>query len=67
MPNDTIRGLIQQYGDYLTPESAAEILELSIGTIYRRLASGDLAGFQIGRQWRIPISELEKFLEREIH
>jgi len=67
MPNDTIRGLIQQYGDYLTPEAAAEILEVSVGTIYRRLTSGDLAGFQIGRRWRIPLSELATFVERDQH
>ncbi|HLH71782.1 MAG TPA: helix-turn-helix domain-containing protein [Chloroflexota bacterium] len=65
MPNETIRGLFQQYRNSLTPEQAAEILEVSVGTIYRKLTSGDLAGFQIGHQWRIPPSELAKLIERE--
>ena len=65
MRNDTIQGLYRQYADYLTPEQVAEILEVSIGTVYRRLTSGDLAGFQIGRHWRIPPSEVAKLKTRE--
>jgi len=62
--NDTIRGLLKQYADYLTPEQVAEVLEISIGSVYRHLQSGDLAGFQLGRQWRIPREEIEKFRRR---
>lgn len=64
MKNETIRGLLEQYADYLTPEQVAEILEVSVGVVYRRLQSGDLAGFQLGRQWRIPPEEVEKFRRR---
>lgn len=64
MGNETIRGLLRQYADYLTPEQAADILGVSVGAVYRRLQSGDLAGFQLGRQWRIPPDEIEKFLRR---
>lgn len=64
MGNDTVRGLLRQYANYLTPEEAAEALGVSVGTIYKRLQSGDLAGFQLGRQWRIPPEELQKMLDR---
>lgn len=60
----TIHGLIQQYADYLTPDQAAELLGVSVGTVYRQLQAGDLAGFQLGRQWRIPRDEIEKFQQR---
>lgn len=66
MGNDTVRELLRQYADYLTPEEAAEVLGISVGTVYRKLQSGDLAGFQLGRQWRIPPAELEKLWRREI-
>lgn len=66
MGNETIRGLLSQYPDYLTPEAAAEVLGVSRGTIYKKLQSGDLAGFQLGRQWRIPPAELVKLIQREM-
>ena len=66
MGNETVRGLLRQYADYLTPEQAAEILGVSVGSVYRRLQTGDLAGFQLGRQWRIPPDELEKFRRRPL-
>jgi excisionase family DNA binding protein len=65
MGNDTVRGLLRQYANYLTPEEAAEALGVTVGTIYRKLQAGDLAGFQLGRQWRIPPEELRKLYQRE--
>ncbi len=65
MGNDTVRALLRDYASYLTPEEAAEILGLSVGTVYRKLQGGDLVGFQLGRQWRIPPIELVKFQQRE--
>lgn len=64
MGNDTVRGLLRQYANYLTPEEAAEVLGVGVGTIYKRLQSGDLAGFQLGRTWRIPPTELQKMIDR---
>ncbi|HEX5414048.1 MAG TPA: helix-turn-helix domain-containing protein [Chloroflexota bacterium] len=64
MGNDTVRGLLRQYANYLTPEEAAEVLGVTVGTVYKRLQSGDLAGFQLGRQWRIPPEELQKLIDR---
>jgi len=62
--NETIYGLIHEYADYLTPEQVAEVLDLSVGAVYRRLQAGDLAGFQLGRQWRVPRDEVERFRRR---
>lgn len=66
MVNETIRGLLEQYADYLTPDEVAEVLQISVAAVYRRLQSGDLVGFQLGRQWRIPREELEKFQRRAL-
>jgi excisionase family DNA binding protein len=65
MGNDTVRGLLREYANYLTPEEVAEVLGIGIGTVYRKLQSGDLAGFQLGRQWRVPPTEVEKLKLRE--
>jgi excisionase family DNA binding protein len=63
--NDTVRGLLRQYADYLTPEETAEVLGISVQSVYKKLNSGDLAGFQLGRYWRVPPSEIEKLKLRE--
>jgi excisionase family DNA binding protein len=65
MGNDTVRGLLREYANYLTPEEVAEYLGVGVGTVYRKLQAGDLAGFQLGRQWRIPPAEVEKLQRRE--
>lgn len=65
MGNETIRGLLSQFAEYLTPEEAAGVLGVSVGTVYKKLQTGDLAGFQLGRQWRIPPTELIKLIQRE--
>jgi len=66
MPNfETTFMAIASKNGFLTHEEAAEVLGLTVGTIYRKLRSGDLAGFQLGRTWRIPPAELEKLRQRE--
>lgn len=38
----------------LTVEQAAQRLQLSRPTLRRLLASGELRGARVGRQWRVP-------------
>jgi len=48
----------------LTTAQAAERLGLSRATIQRLLASGELASVHVGRAHRIPVTDLERFVER---
>lgn len=46
----------------ITPEEAAKLLRVNTHTVYRALRKGKLPGGKVGKQWRIPLSELEKHL-----
>jgi len=39
---------------FLTPQEAAERLQISKSTVYVHLRSGELPGRKIGGSWRIP-------------
>jgi excisionase family DNA binding protein len=47
---------------WLTREEVQQLLRLSRATTEKLLASGELAGVKVGRQWRIPRSAVERFL-----
>jgi len=46
----------------LTPEQVAERLQVKERTVLDWLRAGDLRGLKIGRLWRVPPEDLEKFL-----
>lgn len=46
----------------LTPYEVAEYLRVDYRTVYHLLHSGKLQGVKVGRVWRIPESELTRFL-----
>lgn len=46
----------------VTVEKAAEYLGVSKMTVYRAIRSGELRAYQIGQQFRVPISALREFL-----
>ena len=48
----------------LTIQAVAERLDLSVKTIRRAVACGDLPAFRIGRSWRIAEDDLRAFLVR---
>lgn len=50
----------------VTPEEAGQSLGIARSTIYELLNAGELAGFKIGRQRRIPVSSLEAYVERQV-
>jgi excisionase family DNA binding protein len=43
----------------------AEILHVSFRTIYRLMKVGKIQAVRVGRQWRIPRSEIEKYIKLE--
>ena len=51
--------------DLLTVEEVAELLKLSIPTIQRKIRAGELPAIKIGRFWRIPKKDFEKWLENK--
>jgi len=48
--------------EVLTPEQAAEYLQLTPDTIYRYIRQGKLVASRLGRQYRIPRANLELLL-----
>ena len=51
---------------YMTPEQAAERLQLGVGTVYHWLRSGKLRGSRISRKaWRVAEREIVSFLRHQ--
>lgn len=46
--------------DFYTIEEAAELLKVHVNTLYNMTRKGRIAYYKIGKQKRIPTSELEK-------
>ena len=49
----------------LTPEELAKRWRVAPKTIYRSLSAGVLKGFQVGKQWRIPLEAVEQYEKGE--
>ncbi len=47
----------------VSPETAADILEISRTQVYVMLASGELPSLKIGRLRRIPVRALEEWIQ----
>ena len=52
--------------DVLTAYEAMEYLGIGENTLYRLLKSGDLGAFRIGRIWKIPRKELDKYIDKSV-
>ena len=48
-----------------TPEQLATRWQVHVETVYRRLREGDISFFNIGRQKRIPASEVRRIEQKE--
>lgn len=48
----------------LTPEQVAEIMQLSIRSVYTLLKNGTIPAKKVGTQWRILESELEEYMRK---
>lgn len=49
---------------YITPYAAAELLSVSVKTIYKLCGSGELEAVKIGRSVRVLSASLEDFIAR---
>ena len=56
------------YNDYevLTAYEAMDYLGIGENTLYRLLKSGELGAFRIGRIWKIPRKELDKYIDKSV-
>ena len=52
--------------DVLTAYEAMDYLGVGENTLYRLLKSGKLGAFRIGRIWKIPRKELDKFIDKSV-
>lgn len=49
---------------FFTSAEVAEILKMHPQVITRKLQAGDLAGYKLGKDWRVSEAQLMDFLER---
>lgn len=51
--------------ELLTPQEIAKRYRISAQTVRRHIASGKLAGERFGKQFRVRLSDLEKFIKEQ--
>ena len=49
----------------LTPQEIAKLYRISAQTVRRQIAKGTLVGERFGKQYRVRVSDLEKFLKEQ--
>ena len=54
--------MIEQFREVLTPEQAADYLQVNRETIYRYIREGKLVASKLGRTYRVPKRSLELLL-----
>ena len=52
--------------EVLTAYEAMDYLGIGETTLYRLLKSGDLGAFRIGRIWKVPKKEIEKYIDKSV-
>ena len=52
--------------DILTAYEAMDYLGIGENTLYLLLKSGELGAFRIGRIWKIPRKELDKYIDKSV-
>ena len=52
--------------DVLTAYEAMDYLGVGENTLYRLLNSGELGAFRIGRIWKVPRKELDKYIDKSV-
>lgn len=56
------------YNDYevMTAYEAMDYLGVGENTLYKLLNSGQLGAFKIGKTWKIPRKELDKYIDKSV-
>ncbi len=58
--------MFQSDYDILTAYEAMDYLGVGENTLYRLLKSGELGAFRIGKIWKIPRKELDKYINKSV-
>ena len=56
---------LDQYPDVLTLHECQQILQVSRGTMLRRLHENEIPAFRVGNRWRIQRKAMLEFIERD--
>jgi excisionase family DNA binding protein len=62
-----VTNLHAQGVNFLSVKETAHYLKVSEPTVYRLLRFKAIKAAKVGGQWRIPVSELLKFIEEQIN
>ncbi len=57
--------MLNQYGDIITVEELCGILMIGRNRAYELLKTGQISGFRLGRNWKIPKIALEEYLKKQ--
>lgn len=57
--------MAERYADVLTATEAAQYLRVSLKTVYRLVAAGQIPGQKVGRGWRFRRDDLVAFLRAQ--
>ena len=52
--------------DILTAYEAMDYLGIGENTLYKLLKSGELGAFRIGKIWKVPRKELDKYIDKSV-
>jgi len=58
--------MANEVSDLLTVDDLCEKLQVSRNTAYQLLESGDVEGFKVGRNWRIPNNSISSYIVNQI-
>ena len=58
--------MLQDAYEILTPEDVMDELQIGKNAVYNILRSGELKGFRVGRNWKIPRKQLDAFIDKSI-
>ena len=58
--------MTNEVSDLLTVDDLCEKLQVSRNTAYQLLESGDVEGFKVGRNWRIPNVSISSYIVNQI-
>ena len=57
---------MKKLGGYIRPWTASEYLGIPLDEVEKMLESGELPGVKFGGQWRVPLGELENWLDEDV-
>lgn len=51
--------------EYLSPRQVGQLIGVSAKTVIRAIEAGELTGQKFGGQWRVAVSEYERWSKRD--